>query len=211
MPSANLSLIGEAGGAYLNSSAFRSEGIEFTSELQLSRRVFARAGYTYTDAVVQRSFSSNNLGCLPPSDLSGCTFNTSSNFSNLPIGADTPLVGARPFRVAPNTGYFAINYTRPKFFSSLTGTLVSRRDDSDFLSDSNFGNSLLLPNRNLLGGYERVELGGSYQLTPRLNLYTTIQNLLSEHYYEAFGYPALPFTFRSGIKFNFGGESWKLN
>ena len=211
VPSANLSPIGEAGGAYLNSSAFRSEGIEFTSELQLSRRVFARAGYTYTDAVVQRSFSSNNLGCLPPSDLSGCTFNTSSNFSNLPIGADTPLVGARPFRVAPNTGYFAINYTRPKFFSSLTGTLVSRRDDSDFLSDSNFGNSLLLPNRNLLGGYERVELGGSYQLTPRLNLYTNIQNLLSEHYYEAFGYPALPFTFRSGIKFNFGGESWKLN
>ena len=37
-----------------------------------------------------------------------------------------------------------------------------------------------------------------------------MENLLSEHYYEAFGYPSLPFTFRSGIKLNFGGESWKL-
>ena len=31
-----------------------------------------------------------------------------------------------------------------------------------------------------------------------------------EHYFEAFGYPALPLTFRSGIKLNFGGESWRL-
>jgi iron complex outermembrane receptor protein/vitamin B12 transporter len=197
----NLSPIGQAGGAYLNSSSFRSQGVEFTSEVRFSNRLFARGGYTYTDAVVQRSFSSDNLG---PS------FNTSSNFSNVPIGAFSPLVGARPFRVAPHTGFFAISYTRPKFYSTLTGTLVSRRDDSDFLIDSNFGNSLLLPNRNLLGGYERVELGGGYQLTPRVNVYTNIQNLLSQHYYEAFGYPALPFTFRSGIKFNFGGESWSL-
>jgi iron complex outermembrane receptor protein/vitamin B12 transporter len=41
-------------------------------------------------------------------------------------------------------------------------------------------------------------------------MYTSIQNLLSEHYAQAFGYPALPFTFRSGIKINFGGESWKI-
>jgi vitamin B12 transporter len=33
---------------------------------------------------------------------------------------------------------------------------------------------------------------------------------LSEHYVQAFGYPALPFTFRSGVKFSFGGESWGL-
>ncbi len=201
VPAANLPPIGQAGGAYLNSSSFRSQGIEFTTEIRFSSRLFARGGYTYTDAVVQHSFSSDNLG---PS------FNTSSNFSNVPIGAFSPLVGARPFRVAPHTGFFAISYTRPKFYSSLTGTLVSRRDDSDFLTDSNFGNSLLLPNRNLLGSYERLELGGGYQLTPRINIYTNLQNLLSQHYYEAFGYPSLPFTFRSGIKFNFGGESWSL-
>lgn len=121
------------------------------------------------------------------------------------------MAGARPFRVAPHTGYFGLNYTHSKFYGSLTGTLVGRRDDSTFLTDSNFGNSLLLPNRNLLGAYQRLELGGGYQVTPRINVYTNIENLLSEHYYEAFGYPALPLTFRSGIKLNFGGESWKLN
>ncbi len=196
-----LGTVGAEGGAYVNSSAFRSEGAELTAEVKLSRRLFARAGYTYTDAVVQRSFSSDNI--YP-------TYNTSFNFPNIQIGAFSPLVGARPFRVAPHTGFFALHYTQSKFNASLTGTLVGRRDDSDFLSDSNFGNSLLLPNHNLDGAYQRLELGGGYQATSRINLYANLQNLLSEHYQEAFGYPALPFTFRSGIKFNFGGESWKL-
>ncbi len=189
------------GGAYLNANAFRTQGLEFESEYKLTSRIFARGGYTYTDAVVQHSFSSDNLG---PS------FNTSSNFSTIPIGAYSPLVGARPFRVAPHTGYFGLTYTHSKLYGTLTGTLVSRRDDSTFLSDSNFGNSLLLPNHNLDGSYQRLELGGGYQATPRLNLYANLQNLLSEHHFEAFGYPALPLTFRAGLKLNFGGESWKL-
>jgi iron complex outermembrane receptor protein/vitamin B12 transporter len=190
--------------SFINSLAFRTQGIEVESEVKVARNLFTRFGYTYTDAVVQRSFASNTLGALGPD------FNTSSNFSTIPIGADSPLVGARPFRVAPHTGYFAINYSKPRFYAALTGTLVSRRDDSDFLSDPNFGTSLLLPNRNLDGAYQRLELGAGYQLTPRLNIYANVQNLLSEHYFEAFGYPALPLTFRTGIKLNFGGENWRL-
>jgi vitamin B12 transporter len=189
------------GGAYINSLAYRSLGAEIEIQYQLGSHLFARGGYTYTDAVVQRSFSSDNL---QPS------FNTSFNFGDIPIGSDSPLVGARPFRIAPKTGYFAINYTRSKFYTSFTGTLVGRRDDSDYLVDPNFGTSMLLPNRNLLGAYQRLELGGGYQITPRINVYTDIQNLFSEHYFEAFGYPALPLTFRSGIKLTFGGESWSL-
>lgn len=205
VPAAALPQVQEVG-AYLNSLAFRSQGAELESEFKLGNHLFARAGYTYTDAVVLRSFSSDNIG---PS------FNTSSDFSTIPIGADSPLVGARPFRVAPHAGYFAINYSPKKFYASLTGTLVGRRDDSDFLCDNTIsygcGTSLLLPNRNLLGGYERLELGGGYQLANRINVYANIQNLLGEHYFEAFGFPALPLTFRSGIRLNFGGESWKLN
>jgi iron complex outermembrane receptor protein/vitamin B12 transporter len=188
--------------SFINSLAFRSQGIEVESEIKLNRNLFTRFGYTYTDAIVQHSFSS---------DAVGPSFNTASNFSTVPIGAYSPLDGARPFRIAPHTGYFAINYTPHRFYASLTGTLVSRRDDSDFLSDTNFGANLLLPNRNLDGAYQRLELGGGYQLTPRVNLYANVQNLLSEHYFEAFGYPALPLTFRTGIKLNIGGESWKLN
>jgi iron complex outermembrane receptor protein/vitamin B12 transporter len=104
-----------------------------------------------------------------------------------------------------------LNYAHSKFYGSLTGTLVSRRDDSDFLSlDANFGQTLLLPNRNLDGAYQRLDLSGGYQITPRLTAYANIQNLLSEHYVQTFGFLALPFTFRSGIKINFGGESWRL-
>jgi len=181
-------------GAYLNGAAYRAMGIEVETEYQISSHIFARGGYTYTDAVVQHSVATA---------ASGTSF-------TIPIGAYAPLVGARPFRIAPHTGYFGINYTQSKFYASLTGTLVSRRDDSDYLSDSFFGNSLLLPNRNLDGSYQRLELGGGYQVTHRVDLYANVQNLLSERYYEAFGYPALPLTFRTGIKLNFGGESWKL-
>ncbi len=199
-------------GAYLNSLAFRSQGIEFESELKIGNHLFARAGYTYTDPVVQHSLSSDSLS---PS------FNTSSNFSTIPIGQYSPLVGARPFRIAPHTGYFGLTYTRSKLYGSLTGTLVGRRDDSDFLSaddfltsytstPANYGSNLLLPNRNLDGAYQRLALGGGYQAAPRLNVYANIENLLSEHYFEAFGYPVLPFTFRTGLKVNFGGESWRL-
>jgi iron complex outermembrane receptor protein/vitamin B12 transporter len=69
---------------------------------------------------------------------------------------------------------------------------------------------MLLPNRNLDGAYQRLDLSGGYLITPRLTAYANIQNLLSEHYVQAFGFPALPFTFRSGIKISFGGESWGL-
>jgi iron complex outermembrane receptor protein/vitamin B12 transporter len=189
-------------GAYINSEAFRSLGLEFEAEFKINDRLFARAGYTYTDAVVQSSFSSDQ-GV-------GESFNPAFNFGDIPIGAFSPLVGARPFRVAPHSGYFGLNYTRSKFYSSLTGTLVGRRDDSDFLFDPDFGPNMLLPNRNLDGAYERLDLSGGYQVTSRLTAYTNIQNLLSEHYAQSFGFPSLPFTFRSGIKINFGGESWGL-
>lgn len=92
----------------------------------------------------------------------------------------------------------------------LNGTMVSRRDDSDFLYDQNYGASLLLPNRNLLGAYQKLDLSGSYRVNSFISMTTSMQNLLSQHYNDAFGYPALPFAFRSGVKFTFGGESWKL-
>jgi vitamin B12 transporter len=189
-------------GAFINSEAFRSQGVEFEMEYRINSRLFARGGYTYTDAVVQRSFSSDQAG--------GESFNPGFNFANIPIGAFSPLVGARPFRVAPHSGYFGLNYTRSKFYGSLTGTLVGRRDDSDFLFDSNFGPTMLLPNHNLDGAYQRLDLSGGYQFTSKLTVYANIQNLLSEYYAQTFGFPSLPFTFRSGIKITFGGESWGL-
>jgi iron complex outermembrane receptor protein/vitamin B12 transporter len=186
-------------GAAVNSQSFRSLGAELEAEYQISSHLFARGGYTYLDAIVQRSFSSD---ALAPS--------SNPNFPNVEIGWFSPLRGSRPFRRTPHSGYFGLNYSRSRWDASLTGTLVSRRDDSDFLYDQNFGTSLLLPNRNLLGSYQRLDLAGSYRVNHFLSMTTSMQNLLSQHYDEAFGYPALPFTFRSGVMLRFGGESWKL-
>ena len=125
------------------------------------------------------------------------------------IGVFSPLVGARPFRVAPHTGYFQAGYDHAKLFASLSGTLVSQRDDSDFLQyDANGGQSMLLPNRNLDGAYQKLGLSSTYQLCNYAAIEGSFQNLLGEHYSEAFGYPALPFTFRLGMKFTLEGEAW---
>jgi len=188
-------------GASVNSQAFRAQGVETELEYRLGRSLVVRGGYTYVDAVVQHSFTSDAIG---PS------FNTASNFSTIPIGVFSPLIGARPFRRAPHSGYLALAYHHSRWTASLTGTFVGRRDDSDFLSDKDGGTSLLLPNRNLDAGYQKVDIGGSYQVNHSLSVYTDLQNVLGQHYAEAFGYPALPFTFRSGIRVTLGGESWKL-
>lgn len=188
-------------GATVNSQAFRAQGAETEVEYRLGRNLVARGGYTYLDAVVERSFTSDALG---PS------FNTPSKFSTIPIGVFSPLIGARPFRRAPNSGYFAVSYLHSRWTASLTGTFVGKRDDSDFLFDKDGGTSLLLPNRNLDAAYRKLDLGGSYEVSHALSVYADLQNLLSQHYDEAFGFPALPFTFRSGIRITLGGESWNL-
>ncbi|HTR67144.1 MAG TPA: TonB-dependent receptor [Terriglobales bacterium] len=185
-------------GAYVNSMDFRAQGVEAELEYKINSNFMARGGYTYLDAVVQRSFSSD---ALSPS------FNP--NFPTTPIGVYSPLVGARPFRRAPHSGYFQVNYSRARWFGSLTGTFVSRRDDSDFLYDQYGGNTMLLPNRNLAPAYQRIDLSGSYRVNRFVQVYSSMQNLFSQHYTETFGYPSLPFTLRAGIKLTLGGESWK--
>lgn len=186
-------------GASANSQAFRAQGVEVEIEQQINSRFFARGGYTYLDAVVQRSFSSDAIG---PS------FNP--NFPTIPIGVDTPLIGARPFRRAPHSGYFGLAYRHTRFSAQMTGTLVNRRDDSDFLSaDANGLPALLLPNRNLDGAYQRIDISGNYNISHSVTIFSSFQNVLNEHYSEAFGFPSLPFTFRSGMQLTFGGESWK--
>jgi vitamin B12 transporter len=187
-------------GATVNSQAYRAMGAETEIESQVRRDIFVRAGYGYVDAAIQRSFTSDAIG---PS------FNP--NFPTIPIGVYSPLVGARPFRIAPHTGYFQVGYQRKRLTANLRGTLVGRRDDSDYLEfDANGGTSLLLPNRNLDGAYQRMDLAANYQASRHVTVEASFQNLLNEHYSEAFGYPALPLTFRSGIRLSFGGESWSL-
>lgn len=169
-------------------------------EVNLGHGLRAQAGYTYLDAKVTQSFTGS---ALAPS--------INPDFPNIPIGAYAPLAGARPFDRAPHTGSLRLDYEHKKLGITEMTSFVGRRDGSTFLSDGYFGNTMLLPNRNLQASYQLLDLSARYSFTPRLTADASITNLLSQHFQEEIGYPALPFSFRAGLKINFGGEGgwWK--
>jgi iron complex outermembrane receptor protein/vitamin B12 transporter len=185
-------------GATVNSDSYRSLGAEVYWEAKLTRNFRLNAEYTYTDAVVTQSFASS---AQAPS------FNPA--FPDIPIGAYTPLIGGRPFAVPRNSGSLALIYSKRRFGMSATGYFVSRSDYSTFLTDEDYGNSLLLPNRNLLNAYQLIDWSGWYEAHRGVTFYTSMGNLFDEHYQGSSGYPALPFNFRAGIKLIIGGESRK--
>ena len=184
------------GGAYVNATSQRTKGAEIDYKMDLGHGFLFQGNYTYTDAVVTKAFGA-------PS------FNPS--FPDIAIGAFSPLEGARPFLIAPHSGSLALFYNHKKFNGAFTGYFVGRRDDSTFLEDGFFGNTMLLPNRNLAYAYQKFDLSAAYVFKPYLTFYTGIENLFSQHYDAAFGYPSLPFTLRAGMRFTLGGERgwWK--
>ncbi|HEX4029927.1 MAG TPA: TonB-dependent receptor [Terracidiphilus sp.] len=197
-----LAQILEANYAYeldLNSEAFRAQGVEATVESGIGKSLFFRGGYTYLDAVVQRSFTNDDETLLGPIPT----------FDGIPVGPYSPLEGARPFRRAPHTGFFTATYAQRKLTGLFTAAFASRSDDTTFLEgeDANGGNSLLLPNRNLDFGYAKLDLGGSFQLLPFLSIYGHAENLLSDQHIAPIGYPSLPFNFRTGLRIDWGPGS----
>ena len=71
--------------------------------------------------------------------------------------------------------------------------MASRADDSTFLDgDTNFGNTLLLPNRNLDFGYAKLDLNGTYVATRHVTLFTELGNLLTSTTSAPSAIPAYP-------------------
>ncbi len=184
-------------GLYVNSEAYRAQGVETTIEGGISSHLFLRGGYTYLDSVVQRSFNSDNEA------LAG---GYEPTYNGIPIGVYSPLKGARPFRLPPHTGFASGTFTSKRITLLLSGAFASRSDDSTFLaySDLSGGNTLLLPNRNLDYGYAKVDFGGSYQLFKRISVYAQTENLLSDQHIAPIGYVSLPFNFRVGLRLAVG-------
>ena len=58
-------VLSNAGDLDLNSQAFRAQGIESEFDYTVFKNLFLRGGYTYLDAVVERSFTSDALQLLP--------------------------------------------------------------------------------------------------------------------------------------------------
>lgn len=181
-------------GAYVNSSSYTARGFETSGEMAISRLRFS-AGYMHLDATVTKSFSSS---ALAPA------FNPA--FPTIPIGAYAPLVGARPFRRPANSGNLLVSYTDTRLTLALTGYFVGKQDDSTFLSDEFFGNSLLLPNKDLDAAYHKLDVSAAYRLHPRVRWYLSLENLSDAQYQAAAGFPALPRTVRTGVTLSIGGD-----
>ena len=187
----------------INSEAFRAQGIETSVEGGIGSNLFLRGGYTYTDSVIQRSFTNDDQALLGP-------IPTWQNIPNgIEIGPYSPLEGARPFRRPPHTGFISATYANKRITGILTAAFASRSDDSTYLEgdDTSGGNSLLLPNRNLDFGYAKVDLGGSYQWFTWIDVYAQAENLLNNQHIAPIGYPSLPFTLRTGLRLRWGPGS----
>ncbi len=183
----------------INSEAYRAQGVETSAEGGIGPNIFLRGGYTYLDAVVQRSFTNDDEALLGPIPT----------FDGIPVGPYSPLQGARPFRRAPHTGYFTATYANKRFTGVFASAFASRSDDSTFLEgeDASGGNTLLLPNRNLDTGYARLDLGGSFQFLNWMDIFAQADNLLDNQHIAPIGYPSLPFTVRTGLRIRWGPGS----
>jgi iron complex outermembrane receptor protein/vitamin B12 transporter len=179
-------------GAYINSASFDAHGIELSADAAVGAGFRISASYTYLDAEVTEAFGRS------------AAFNPA--FPTIPIGTYSPLVGERPFHRPANSGTLFVGYTTGPIDVALSGYFVGARDDSTFLSDGFFGNSMLLPNQDLDPGYQKVDLSASSRLHPRVRVYMTLDNLLNQDYSASYGFPSLPATIRVGASVGLGGD-----
>jgi iron complex outermembrane receptor protein/vitamin B12 transporter len=188
--------------AYVNSLAYRAQGAELEAQWQPTSHIMLRGGYTYLSTVVLQSFASDAVAANQG------TPTENPNIPGIAIGAESPLIGARVFRRPPHTGFLTAQYARPRFSVLFQGAFASRSDDSTFLDgyDPNFGNSLLLPNRDLDFAYAKLDLGGNFRLQKHITVFAQAGNLLNDQHIGPIGYPALPLTVRAGLKLRLGGD-----
>jgi len=181
-------------GAYVNSQSNDARGVETSGEA-VAGRIRMTASYMYLDAVVTKSFSS---GALRPA--------INPAFPGIQIGAFAPLVGARPFRRPTNSGSLTLIYSDTRAQLALAGYFFGKQDDSTFLSDEFFGNSMLLPNKDLDAAYQKFDISGSYKIHPRLRWYLALENAFDKSFEAAAGFPALPRAVRTGLTVTVGGR-----
>ncbi len=181
-------------GANVNASSFRSRGLEVSADLQ-ARDVELFGSYAFVDAIVTASFSSSALAPV---------FNPA--WPEIAVGQYGPLVGGRPFRRPRHVANLFFSYVRGPGQVTLAGFFVGKSDGSTFLADPFFGPSMLLPNRDLNEGYQKIDLSASWRFHPRIRWFASIENLLDQEYAAAGGFPSLGAAFRSGASFTFGGD-----
>jgi iron complex outermembrane receptor protein/vitamin B12 transporter len=171
-------------GGYINSQSFTARGVELSADAVIRRVVRFGASYTYLDAEVTEAF--------------GASAATNPAFPGVQIGAFSPLVGERPFRRPANSGTLFVSYANGPAAVALSAYFAGKRDDSTFLSDGFFGNSLLLPNQDLDPAYQKVDLSVSYRVHRRPRCIRASRTCSTRNTRRRSGSPRCPLRFVRG-------------
>jgi outer membrane cobalamin receptor len=113
-----------------------------------------------------------------------------------------PEIGLPLLRRPRHSGTVSAAVTTENFTLNLIGSLIGKRRDRDPVTSGLF-DSFGSPIYNQ--GYQKVDMAGSYRLTPWMNLYGRIENLLNQDYQEVLGFPAYRLNFTAGMRFRIGG------
>ena len=163
-------------GFFLNLNRSMAQGAELEFKGTVTRRLQLDSSYTYDSTQILEA-----------------PLCTAATFCNPVLFAGQPLL-----RRPKHSGSMLLNYLGNRWGGDIAGSFIGRRPDSDFLG--------LVPPFDHTAGYALVNLGGWYNVRPRVTLYANVENLLNRHYEEVVGYPALGINFRAGLRFRIGGD-----
>jgi outer membrane cobalamin receptor len=157
------------GGDYFNTDKARAFGSDSSVAVRAAAWLDLGATYSYDDSRVLQSPNATDPALIPGNRL-----------------LKRPLDSANLF---VNAHFHGINW-------NVTGYLVGRRTDSDFLGLGITSDP----------GYVRWDTSTTVPLRYGVAFTAHIQNLLDKHYQDAIGYPALGYNYRLGIRYAWGGK-----
>jgi len=136
--------------------------------------------------------------------LLNTNLDTASNVFDSATGTliPNPEVGLPLYRRPRHSGSASVAFIGGKFDANLDGVFTGKRRDYDPAFFSRF-DAQGRPIYN--GGYTKLDLAGSYRLSPLVSLFGRIENLLNQDYEEVLGYPAYRLNFSAGMRFRIGG------
>jgi outer membrane cobalamin receptor len=153
---------------YFNIGRTSARGFELVVEASPMRQLHGRGGYTFLDSEILQSTSPGNV-----------VFQQ----------------GQWLFRRPRHSGFAELTWTAPRLTIDLTGVLIGRFVDSDFVS--------LQPPLVSNPGYTRWDARVSYRVSAYLAAVVAIDNLADADYMEPLGYLAPRRAARAGFRIGF--------
>jgi outer membrane cobalamin receptor len=167
---------------FINNDRATAQGFEFSVSTRPNRWLRFDGNYTLlnTNLDAASNVFDSDMGTLIPN----------------------PEVGLPLYRRPRHSGSASVAFISGKFDANLDGVFTGKRRDYDPAFFSRFdANGRPIYN----GGYTKLDLAGSYRLSPLVSLFGRIENLLNQDYEEVLGYPAYRLNFSAGMRFRIGG------